>query len=112
MSAATTSTTASAPAPAPTPDPSAPQQEKKTLNLDWSNLGGLTIAYIVLIFLFWLLYGVGAAKLSYDHFQSVLWAIVAFLFAPLYYPFYAFMYSTPAQPSMFGGRKRGAKLLW
>lgn len=108
-----TSTTSSSAAPAPeTPPPEQkPAAEGVKLNVDWKSMGVLSIVYIVVVLIFVLIYSLGAAKLSYDHFQSVLWGVVAFLFAPIYYPYYAFMYSSPAAPSMFGGRKR-SKLLW
>lgn len=101
---------AAAPAPEP-PKPETPVAEGVKVNLDWKSMGPLTIVSIVLVLIFTLIYSLGAAKLSYDHFQSVLWGVLAFIFAPIYYPFYAFMYSSPATPSMFGGRKR-SKLLW
>ena len=66
---------------------------------------GATYAVIVLIFvLVWVvLYWVGAAKLSYDTSGSAVWAFLAFLFAPFYYPYYAFFVSKPAPAPMMGG---------
>jgi len=47
-----------------------------------------------------------AAKLSYDKYQSVGWAILDFIFGSVYIPYYAFFLNTPSsQPSM-GGRAR------
>lgn len=46
----------------------------------------------------------GAAKLSYDRYGSLGWAILAFIFSPFYYPFYAFFVST--RVPMLGGRRR------
>jgi hypothetical protein len=59
----------------------------------------------VLIFvLVWVvLYWVGAAKLSYDTSGSAVWAFLAFLFAPFYYPYYAFFVSKPAPAPMMAG---------
>ena len=64
-----------------------------------------TYAILVLIFvLVWVvLYWVGAAKLSYDTSGSAVWAFLAFLFAPFYYPYYAFFVSKPAPAPMMGG---------
>ena len=64
-----------------------------------------TYAVLVLIFvLVWVvLYWVGAAKLSYDTSGSAVWAFLAFLFAPFYYPYYAFFVSKPAPAPMMGG---------
>ena len=46
----------------------------------------------------------GAAKLSYDKYGSLGWAILAFIFSPFYYPFYAFFVST--RVPMLGGRRK------
>lgn len=60
---------------------------------------------------FGLLFSGGAAYLSYQRNQSVGWAILAFFFATIYYPYYAFVLSgssssTPLAPSiMTAGRK-------
>jgi hypothetical protein len=64
-----------------------------------------TYAVLVLIFvLVWVvLYWVGAAKLSYDTSGSAVWAFLAFLFAPFYYPYYAFFVSKPAPAPMMAG---------
>lgn len=56
-----------------------------------------------------LIFSYGAAKLSYDTFQSVGWAVVAFFFSGIYYPYYAlFVHKAmpPAVPSMLGARRR------
>jgi len=47
-----------------------------------------------------------AAKLSYDKYQSVGWAILDFSFGSVYIPYYAFFLNTPTQQSTFGGRRR------
>ena len=67
------------------------------------------ISYIVVSVLISIMFSVGAAKLSYDRFRSVGWAIVAFLFSGLYYPYYAFFVSGPAVMSptgMLGAMRR------
>jgi hypothetical protein len=58
-----------------------------------------------------LLFAFGAAKLSYDKFGSFGWAILAFLFAPLYYMYYAFFVSMPMPPAaMFAAARRAARM--
>jgi hypothetical protein len=47
-----------------------------------------------------------AAKLSYDKYQSVGWAILDFIFGSVYIPYYAFFLNTPTQQSTFGARRR------
>jgi hypothetical protein len=60
--------------------------------------------------LFYIIFSYGAAKLSYDRFQNVGWAVLDFLFPMFYYPYYAFTMSGAQQ---YGGRKGGllARLL-
>jgi len=67
-------------------------------------LGGLALFPILFLIVF---HG-GAAYLSYQKYQSGMWAFVNFLFAYFYYPYYAFFLSgAPAEPSpintMMGG---------
>jgi hypothetical protein len=75
-------------------------------------LGGLAVLPIVFLIVF----HAGAAYLSYQKYQSGLWAFVNFLFAYFYYPYYAFFLAgTPAsvEPSpintMMGGLRRMMK---
>lgn len=70
--------------------------------------GGLAIAMLVINVLIGLIYCYGAARLSYNTFGSMGWAVVAFLFAPIYYPYYGIFVSQPAPPpsGFFGGRGR------
>ncbi len=56
-------------------------------------------------FLFFLVFSYGAAKLSYDKFGSIGWAILDFIFATFYYPYYAIFLNAPSGSS-FGGRRR------
>lgn len=109
----------SAPAPATPPPPQPPPPAKPATGPvppGTPDVGQPTVAYTstgggvfgsifgLLGMLFWLAYSYGAAKLSYDKFQSVGWAILAFFFAALYYPYYAIFLSGPA--GAFGGRRR------
>jgi len=58
-------------------------------------LGGLAVLPIVFLLVF---HG-GAAYLSYQKYQSGLWAVLDFIFAYFYYPYYAFFLSG-SSPSM------------
>ena len=53
-----------------------------------------------------LIFAAGAAKLSYDRFRSVGWAILAFIFPAIYYMYYAFAISAPAAPLMVAAARR------
>jgi hypothetical protein len=55
---------------------------------------------------FGLLLHAAAAKLSYDKYQSVGWAILDFIFGTIYIPYYAFFLNTPTSSSTFGGVRR------
>lgn len=57
-----------------------------------------------------LLFAAGAAKLSYDRFRSIGWAIIAFLFSPIYYIYYSFFVSTPATPVMIAAARRAWRM--
>lgn len=78
----------------------------------------LAIAMIVINVLLAVIYCYGAARLSYNTFGSMGWAVVAFFLAPLYYPYYAIFVSQsaapipapiPTVPEMLGGRRRRHK---
>jgi len=83
--------------------PKAPEEAPKAVPL-------ASIAWIALIVIQALLFYSGAAKLSYDRFKSIGWAIVAFLFAPLYYMYYAFFVSTSASPVMIAAARRAWRM--
>jgi hypothetical protein len=57
-----------------------------------------------------IIFAAGAAKLSYDRFQSIGWAIVAFIFSPIYYMYYALFVSTPATPMMIAAARRAWRM--
>ena len=110
----TTTTTAGTAAPANT----VPKTETSAANTvavapSWPTwLTGAWLAFFgLLIFVFGCAYWFGAAKLSYDVSGSPIWAFLAFLFAPFYYPFYAFFISKPASTGMFGGGKSPIRAL-
>ena len=52
-----------------------------------------------------IIFHAGAAKLSYDKYGSIGWAILAFIFGSIYYPYYAFFVSS-SSASMFGGMRK------
>jgi hypothetical protein len=52
--------------------------------------------------IFGFLLGIAAAKLSYDRFASVFWAILAFFFSEFYIVYYSFFVSKP----FIGGRRK------
>ena len=58
--------------------------------------------------LFYFLHALGAAKLAYDHYSSLLLAVIAFVFAPFFYMFYAFAVGGKVAPPplLMGGRRR------
>jgi hypothetical protein len=70
---------------------------------------GLWSVFIFTMTLF-LAFHVGAGYLSYQKYGSILWAIVDFLFAYFYYPYYAFFLSgTVVEPTLMGGLRRRRK---
>lgn len=99
-----------------------PKEEKKeaTLVAPATGFGAILGGMALFPVLFLIVFHAGAAYLSYQKYQSGMWAFVDFLFAYFYYPYYAFVLSgTPAnvEPSpintmmgglrkMMGGRRR------
>jgi hypothetical protein len=67
--------------------------------------GGFLTIVAALGGVFGILLHAAAAKLSYDKYQSVGWAILDFIFGSIYIPYYAFFLNTPTS-STFGGRGR------
>ena len=65
---------------------------------------GATVLIISIVqIVFGFLFGVAAAKLSYDRFGSVFWAILAFFFSEFYVIYYSFFVS---KPGVIAGRRR------
>ena len=59
--------------------------------------------------LFAIVFHSGAAYLSYQKYQSGLWALIDFFFAFFYYPYYSFFLArapAPSQGIIMGGRRR------
>lgn len=65
---------------------------------------GITVLILsIMQGIFGFLLGVAAAKLSYDRFASVFWAILAFFFSEFYIVYYSFFIS---KPGIVAGRRR------
>lgn len=90
----------------PIPEKTATESLSDALKSRFSTVGGIMISVMVIIAI--LLPAIGAAKLSHDKFGSIGWAILAFIFAPFYYVFYAFFISSKPviQQPILGGRRR------
>jgi hypothetical protein len=70
----------------------------------------IRVAYSIFGVLFYVLYGIGAYRISYNTNGSVLLSVLAFIFAPFYYLYYGLFVSQPAQQtSIVGGRGRRHK---
>jgi hypothetical protein len=93
----------SAPAPDAPPAPDSSKATKTDKDMEPVMLALVSISAVV-SGLFYIIFSYGAAKLSYDRFQNVGWAVVDFLFPMFYYPYYAFNFSGAQQ---YGGRKGG-----
>ena len=79
----------------------APTTEKSSSSMSATSIVGIVFSLIIFA-----LYSGGAAKLSYDRYGSVGWAILAFIFAPFYYPVYAYFISTNSSTGLLGGMRR------
>lgn len=93
----------------------APQKEEKkaTVTIAPTGFGAVLGGLAILPIVFLIVFHAGAAYLSYQKYQSGMWAFVDFLFAYFYYPYYAFFLSgAPAsvEPSpintMMGGLRK------
>lgn len=94
-----------------------PKDEKKeataTLVAPATGFGAILGGLAILPIMFLIVFHAGAAYLSYQKYQSGMWAAVDFLFAYFYYPYYAFfLANAPAgvEPSpintMMGGLRK------
>lgn len=93
-----------APAPAATTDTTPPATQKTDSTAAIGDVFAMGLGGFASL-LFLLVFSYGAAKLSYDKFGSIGWAILNFFFATFYYPYYAIFLNAPSGPS-FGGRRR------
>jgi hypothetical protein len=71
----------------------------------WAMLGGAAFVAIF-SFIFFLAFHIGAGYLSYQKYGSMMWAVLDFIFAYFYYPYYAFFLAKDVPPqTLFGGRR-------
>ena len=86
--------------PAPNPDANAVKFSDHIMNA-WTSLG-TTLQFLIgmLTFVLVFIFSYGAAKISWSVNQSVIWAVVDFLFSAFYYPYYA--YAQLPQPGLMG----------
>jgi hypothetical protein len=69
-------------------------------------MGGVAVIFwSVVSLLFLIVFHYGAAVLSYSRYQSVFWAVIDFIFAPFYYPYFALVINQP-NSAVIGGRRR------
>lgn len=97
-------------APAP-PTEEKPKDATATLALPATGFSAILGGLAILPIIFLIVFHAGAAYLSYQKYQSGLWAFLDFIFAYFYYPYYAFFLSGPTvQPSpintMLGGLRK------
>jgi hypothetical protein len=81
-------------------EPKAPSE-----NVQTASVATMRTVYSVLGGIVGILFHAGAAKLSYDKYGSIGWAILAFLFGTFYYPYYAFFISGNSSAMLGGLRK-------
>lgn len=83
------------------PPGSTPESTTKTpeVSTEYSNM--ITV-YSIIGFIFAVVFSYGAAKLSYDKYRSVGWAVLDFFFSWFYYPYYAIVLNAP---TYIGGRR-------
>lgn len=98
---------------APPPDSKKTPEASATLVAPATGFGAILGGLAILPVLFLIIFHAGAAYLSYQKYQSGMWAFVNFLFAYFYYPYYAFfLANAPAnvEPSpintMMGGLRK------
>lgn len=85
--------------------------EKKEEVVTMSSFPTMGLGFLFMLPLIALLaFHAGAGYLSYQKYGSILWAIVDFIFAYFYYPYYAFFLSgTVVEPTLMGGLRRRRK---
>ena len=98
--------------------PGGEQKPAETATLSTSGFGAIFGALVFIPIILLLFFHLGAGYLSYQKYGSMLWAIVDFIFAYFYYPYYSFFLSgssmepTPVNTmlggfkKLFGGRRR------
>ena len=84
-----------------------------TATVSASGFGAIYSLLLILPVLFLVAFHAGAGYLSYQKYGSTLWAVVDFMFAYFYYPYYAFFLSAPAPSTgvLYGGKRSVMNLL-
>lgn len=88
------------PTPVPNTNPTNPTSTTSSSSMSVGSIVGLIFGILAVA-----VYHGGAAKMSYDRYGSIGWAILAFIFAPLYYPVYGYFISTKSTGLMSAGRR-------
>ena len=101
---------APAPPPAVAQKPAAPGTPTTLTNEQASGVMAVfgVLAFIPLLLL--LFFHLGAGYLSYQKYGSMMWAVVDFIFAYFYYPYYAFFLAKDPSPQPLGMMGGMAKL--
>jgi len=82
--------------------PGSTQESTTKTPKTFTEYSDMITVYSILGFIFAIVFSYGAAKLSYDKYRSVGWAVLDFFFASFYYPYYAIVLNTPIY---IGGRR-------
>ncbi len=82
------------------------KEEVKATVTSWTaGMSGVAVIFwSVVSLLFLIVFHYGAAVLSYARYQSVFWAVIDFVFATFYYPYYALVLNQP-NSAVIGGRR-------
>jgi hypothetical protein len=99
LAKATETTPGTPPPPGPTPTPGVTTTVDAKTQVEYTTL---TIISAVLGIIFAIVFSYGAAKLSFDKYRSIGWAILDFFFSSFYYPYYAIFLNSP---TTIGGRR-------
>ena len=99
LAKATETTPGSPPPPGPTPTPGVTTTVDPKFKIEYT---AVTIVSAVFAVIFAIVFSYGAAKLSFDKYRSVGWAILNFFFSSFYYPYYAIFLNSP---TTIGGRR-------
>ena len=99
LATATGTTPGTPPAPGPVPTPGVTTTVEPTFKIEYT---AVTIVSAVFAIIFFIAFSYGAAKLSFDKYRSVGWAILDFFFSSFYYPYYAIFLNSP---TTIGGRR-------
>ena len=97
LAKATETTPGTPPPPPPTPGVTTTVDPK--FKIEYT---AVTIVSAVFAVIFAIVFSYGAAKLSFDKYRSVGWAILNFFFSSFYYPYYAIFLNSP---TTIGGRR-------